>query len=159
MRPSPLDARPSTNSKVNPPGALKRAEEPESTYRDRMAISKGSRGETFLAWVIGGGAAIALLTLTRRSWDACQVDIGKVANGPTLLYVGLPVAVVVNVALFTLVYRLTRGGKGFFSPLLAAAIAITIADLALYSWAGTPASSPGICPGNVPPWWPTWIPT
>ena len=132
---------------------------PASTYRDARAISKGSRGETFLAWVIGGGAALALLTLTRRSWDACQVDVGKVANGPTLFFVGLPVSVVVNVALFTLVYRLTRGGKGFFSPLLAATIAIAIADLALYSWAGTPAASPGICPGNVPPWWPTWIPT
>jgi hypothetical protein len=142
-----------------PSGALNCAVGPASTYRDGMAISKGSRGETFLAWVIGGGAAIALLTLTRRSWDTCNVDIGKVANGPTLLFVGLPVSVVVNVALFTLVYRLTRGGKGFFSPFLAAVIAITIADLALYSWAGTPAAAPGICPGNVPSWWPTWIPT
>jgi hypothetical protein len=124
-----------------------------------MGISKGSRGETFLAWVVGGGAALGLLTLTRRTWDTCHIDIGKVANGPTLLFVGLPVSVVVNVLLFHLVYRASKSGKGFFTPLLAAAIAITIADLALYSWAGTPATAPGICPGNVPPWWPTWIPT
>jgi hypothetical protein len=124
-----------------------------------MGISKGSRGETFLAWVVGGSAAFGLLTLTRRTWDQCHIDIGKVGNGPTLLFVGLPVSVVVNVVLFSFVYRISKSGKGFFTPLLAAAIAITIADLALYSWAGTRAASPGICPAGVPPWWPTWIPT
>ena len=124
-----------------------------------MAFSKGSRGETFLAWVIGGGAAIGLLTLTRRSWDACNVDIGKIANGPTLLFVGLPVSVVVNVLLFTIVYRISKGGKGLATPLFVALVAMAIADLALYSWAGTPAWAPGTCPANVPPFWPTFIPT
>jgi hypothetical protein len=124
-----------------------------------MAFSKGSRGETFLAWVIGVGAAFGLLTLTRRSWDECNVDIGKIANGPTLLFVGLPVSVVVNVLLFTIVYRISKGGKGLAAPFLVAVIAIAIADLALYSWAGTPAWAPGTCPANVPSFWPTFIPT
>ncbi|TCO19108.1 hypothetical protein EV652_11487 [Kribbella steppae] len=124
-----------------------------------MALAaKGSRGESFLAVVVGGGAAFGLVVITSRSWKACQVDVaGSVPNGLTLLFLGLPLALIVNLVLFNLVFR--YAGKTFFFSLIAASLAITIADLALYSWQGTPAASPGICPGNVPPWWPTWIPT
>jgi hypothetical protein len=127
-----------------------------------MAFSKGSRLESFLALVVGGGAGFGLIVLTSRAWKACGVNVGGVGNGLTLLFVGVPVAMVVNIVLFTMVFRLSRSGKSsgkFLSPFLAAAIAIAIADLALFSWQGTPATSAGVCPGNVPPWWPTWIPT
>jgi hypothetical protein len=127
-----------------------------------MAIAKGSRAESCISLVVGGGAGFGLIVLTARAWKACGVDVGGVGNGPTLLFVGVPVAAVVNIVLFTMVFRLSRSGKSggkFFSPFLAAVIAITIADLALFSWQGTPAASHGICPGNVPPWWPAWIPT
>jgi hypothetical protein len=127
-----------------------------------MAFSKGSRLESFLALVVGGGAGFGLIVLTSRAWKACGVKVGGVGNGATLLFVGVPVAMVVNIVLFTVVFRFSRTGKSsgkFLSPFLAAAIAITIADLALFSWQGTPATTPGICPGNIPPWWPTWIPT
>lgn len=118
---------------------------------------------SFLTLVVGGGAAIGLLTLTRRAWDTCNVEINDVGNGVTLLFVGLPVAMVVNMVLFNVVFRLSQKGKGggkFFGPLLAALIAITIADLALFSWAGTPVwALASVCPANVPPWWPTYLPT
>ena len=120
--------------------------------------AKGSRGESFLAVVVGGGAAFGLVVITSRSWRACQVDVaGSVPNGLTLLFLGLPLALIVNLVLFNLVFR--YAGETFFFSLIAASLAIAIADLALYSWQGTPAASPGVCPGNVPPWWPTWIPT
>ncbi|MBB6565840.1 hypothetical protein HPO96_17810 [Kribbella sandramycini] len=124
-----------------------------------MALfSKGGRTESFLAIVVGGGAAFGLVVITSRSWKECKVDVaGSVPNGLTLLFLGLPLALIVNLVLFTIVYR--YAGKALFMGLIAAAIAIAIADLALYSWQGTPAASPGICPGNVPPWWPEWIPT
>lgn len=124
-----------------------------------MALAaKGSKGEKFLTVVVGGGTAFGLIVITSRSWKACQVDVaGSVPNGLTLLFLGLPLALIVNLVLFNLVFR--YAGKTFLFSLIAAAIAIAIADLALYSWQGTPAASPGICPGNVPPWWPAWIPT
>ncbi|MFC0624186.1 hypothetical protein [Kribbella deserti] len=118
---------------------------------------------SFLTLVIGGGAGFGLLTLTRRAWDTCNVQINDVGNGVTLLFVGLPVAMVVNMVLFNVVFRISQRGKAggkFFKPLLAALIAIAIADLALFSWAGTPAWLPSpLCPANVPPWWPTSLPT
>lgn len=120
--------------------------------------AKGSKGESFLAVVVGGGAAFGLIVVTSRAWKACHVDVtGSVPNGLTLLFLGLPLALIVNLVLFTVVFR--YAGKAFLFSLIAAAIAIAIADLALFSWQGTPAGSPGTCPGNVPPWWPTWIPT
>lgn len=121
----------------------------------------GSRLESFLSVVVGGSAGFGLVVMTRRAWDACQVVINDIGNGVTLLFVGVPVAGVVNIGLFGLVFRLSKGGKGnLMMPLLTAAVAITIADLALFSWAGTPAAAPApICPANVPPWWPAWIPT
>jgi uncharacterized BrkB/YihY/UPF0761 family membrane protein len=125
-------------------------------------VAKSSKGETFLSVVIGGAAGFGLLVMTRRAWDVCHVDLsGPVGNGPTLFFVGVPVSLVVNIALFNLVFRFMRRGKGgkWTMPLLAALIAIAIADLALFSWAGTPATLPGICPANVPPWWPKGIPT
>src|ERR671918_175606 len=124
-----------------------------------MALAaKGSKGEKFLTVVVGGGTAFGLIVITSRAWKACQVDVaGSVPNGLTLLFLGLPLALIVNLILFNVVFR--YAGKTFLFSLIAAAIAIAIADLALYSWQGTPAASPGICPGNVPPWWPTWIPT
>jgi hypothetical protein len=73
------------------------------------------------------------------------------------LFLGLPIALIVNLVLFNVVFR--YAGKAFLFSLIAALIAIAIADLALFSWQGTPAASPGTCPGNVPPWWPAWIPT
>jgi hypothetical protein len=111
--------------------------------------------------VIGGAAGFGLLVMTRRAWDVCNVVINSVGNGPFLLFVGLPVALVVNIGLFNIVFRIMRRGKGgrWFMPMLAAAIAIAIADLALFSWAGTPAGLPGVCPANVPPWWPKSVPT
>jgi hypothetical protein len=125
-------------------------------------MGKGSRTESFLAMVVGGGLAFGLLAVTWRAWKACGVKINDVGNGPTMIFVGIPVAFVVNIVLFSLVFRFMRSGKGgaFFMPFLAATIAIVIADLALFSWAGTPATNPAnICPANVPPWWPTGIPT
>jgi FtsH-binding integral membrane protein len=123
-----------------------------------MAVAKGSKFESFLAVVVGGGAAFGLVVITSRAWKTCYVDVaGKVPNGLTLLFLGLPLALIVNLILFTVVFRYS--GKSFLTALFATAIAIAIADLALFSWQGTPAASPGICPGNVPPWWPTWIPT
>jgi FtsH-binding integral membrane protein len=123
-----------------------------------MAVAKGSKFESFLAVVVGGGAAFGLVVITSRAWKTCHVDVaGKVPNGLTLLFLGLPLALIVNLILFTVVFRYS--GKSFLTALFATAIAIAIADLALFSWQGTPAASPGICPGNVPPWWPTWIPT
>lgn len=120
--------------------------------------AKGSKGESFLAVVVGGGAAFGLIVLTSRAWKACRVDVtGSVPNGLTLLFLGVPIALIVNLVLFTVVFR--YAGKAFLFSLIAAAIALAIADLALFSWQGTPAGSPGSCPGNVPPWWPTWIPT
>ena len=121
-----------------------------------------NRLDSFLSVVVGGAAGFGLVVLTSRAWKACDVVINSVGNGPTLLFVGVPVAGVVNIVLFSVVFRLSRSGKGsaFLMPFLAAAIAITIADLALFSWAGTPAASAApICPANVPPWWPPWIPT
>jgi hypothetical protein len=123
-----------------------------------MAVAKGSKFESFLAVVVGGGAAFGLVVITSRAWKTCHVDVaGKVPNGLTLLFLGLPLALIVNLILFTVVFRYS--GRGFLTALVATAIAIAIADLALFSWQGTPAASPGTCPGNVPPWWPTWIPT
>ncbi|GAA1603075.1 hypothetical protein GCM10009804_69410 [Kribbella hippodromi] len=119
--------------------------------------AKGSKGESFLAVVLGGGAAFGLVVITSRAWKTCHVDIGSVPNGLTLLFLGLPLALIVNLVLFTIVFR--YAGKAFLFSLIAAAIAIAIADLALFSWQGTPAGAHGTCPGNVPPWWPTWIPT
>ena len=123
-----------------------------------MANAKSSRVESFLAVVVGGGTAFGLIVITSRAWKTCHVDVeGKVPNGLTLLFLGLPLALIVNIVLFTLVFRYT--GKAFLMSFVAAAIAITIADLALFSWQGTPAATPGICPAGVPPWWPEWIPT
>ncbi|MEU4390704.1 hypothetical protein [Kribbella sp. NPDC023855] len=124
-------------------------------------MAKSSKSETFLSVVIGGAAGFGLVVMTRRAWDVCHVVINSVGNGPFLLFVGVPVAFVVNIGLFNIVFRFMRRGKGgkWFMPMLAAAIAIAIADLALFSWAGTPASLPGICPANVPPWWPNSVPT
>ena len=121
----------------------------------------GSRLERFLSLVVGGSAGFGLVVLTRRAWDACHVVINDVGNGVTLLFVGVPVAGVVNIGLFGLVFRMSKGGKGnLMTPLLSAAVAIAIADLALFSWAGTPAGlAAPICPANVPPWWPAFIPT
>lgn len=122
-------------------------------------MAKGNR-LSFFSVVVGGSAAFGLLWLTRRSWDDCHVTINGVGNGPTLLFVGLPVALVVNIGLFSVVYKLTRKGGSFRMALLSALIAIAIADLALYSWVGTPATTAApVCPANVPPWWPEWIPT
>ncbi len=119
---------------------------------------KSGKVESFLTIVVGGGSAFGLVVLTSRSWKACNVDVaGPMPNGLTLLFLGLPLALIVNLILFTIAYR--YAGKTLFMGLIAAAIAITIADLALYSWQGTPAASPGTCPGNVPPFWPVWIPT
>jgi len=124
-------------------------------------MAKSSKSETFLSVVIGGAAGFGLVVMTRRAWDVCHVVLNGVGNGPTLLFVGVPVAGVVNIGLFNLVFRFMRRGKGgkWTMPFLAAIIAIAIADLALFSWAGTPASNPGICPAGVPPWWPAGIPT
>ncbi|WP_020388656.1 hypothetical protein [Kribbella catacumbae] len=125
-------------------------------------MAKSSKGETFLSVVIGGSAAFGLIVMTRRAWDACHVVLtGKVSNGTTLFFVGIPVSFVVNIVLFNLVFRFMRRGKGgkWTMPLLAAAIAIAIADLALFSWAGTPETLPGTCPGNIPPWWPKGVPS
>ena len=123
-----------------------------------MAVAKGSKSESFLAVVVGGGAAFGLVVITSRAWKTCHVDVpGKVPNGLTLLFLGLPLTLIVNLILFNVVFRYS--GKGFLTALVATAIAIAIADLALFSWQGTPAASPGTCPGNVPPWWPAWIPT
>lgn len=120
--------------------------------------AKGSKGESFLAVVVGGGAAFGLIVMTSRAWKTCRVDVaGSVPNGLTLLFLGVPIALIVNLVLFTVVFR--YAGKAFLFSLLAACIALAIADLALFSWQGTPAGSPGICPGNVPPWWPKMIPT
>ncbi|ADB29417.1 hypothetical protein Kfla_0293 [Kribbella flavida DSM 17836] len=124
-------------------------------------MAKGNR-LSFFSLVIGGAAGFGLLWLTRRAWDTCRVEVNGVGNGPTLLFVGLPVALVVNIVLFSVVWRVMKKGGGgkFLMPLLGALIAITIADLALFSWAGTPATLPAaLCPANVPPWWPEWIPT
>jgi hypothetical protein len=128
-----------------------------------MAKAAGkNRMDSFLSLVVGGAAGFGLVVLTSRAWRDCGVTINSIGNGPTLLFVGVPVAGVVNIVLFSVVYRTSRrtnGGK-FVMPFLAAAIAITIADLALFSWAGTPAgSAASLCPANVPHWWPTWIPT
>lgn len=102
-----------------------------------MALAaKGSKGEKFLTVVVGGGTAFGLIVITSRSWKACQVDVaGSVPNGLTLLFLGLPLALIVNLVLFNLVFR--YAGKTFLFSLIAAAIAIAIADLALYSWQGT----------------------
>jgi len=125
-------------------------------------MAKSSKGESFLSVVIGGSAAFGLIVLTRRAWDACHVVLnGNISNGTTLFFVGVPVSFVVNIVLFNVVFRIMRRGKGgkWMMPLLAATIAITIADLGLFSWAGTPDTLPGTCPGNVPPWWPASVPT
>jgi len=125
-------------------------------------MGKGSRTESFLAVVVGGGLGFGLLAVTWRAWRTCGVKINDVGNGPTMVFVGIPIAFVVNFVLFSLVFRFMRSGKGgaFLMPLLAATIAIVIADLALFSWAGTPAANPAnVCPANVPPWWPPSIPT
>jgi hypothetical protein len=123
-----------------------------------MANAKGKRVESFLAVVVGGGAAFGLVVITSRAWKTCHVDVaGDVPNGLTLLFLGLPLALIVNLVLFTVVFRYSS--KTFLMSFVAAAIAIAIADLALFSWQGTPAAASGICPGNVPPWWPTWLPT
>ena len=106
--------------------------------------AKGSKGESFLAVVVGGGAAFGLIVLTSRAWKACQVDVtGSVPNGLTLLFLGVPLALIVNLVLFTVVFR--YAGQVPFS-LIAAAIAIAIADLALFSWQVPPDCT---CPGNV----------
>jgi hypothetical protein len=122
-----------------------------------VANAKSSRVESFLAVVVGGGTAFGLIVNTARAWKTCHVDVGKVSNGLTLLFLGLPLALIVNIVLFTVMFR--YAGKAFLMSFIAAAIAITIADLALFSWQGTPAGTPGICPAGVPPWWPAWIPT
>jgi hypothetical protein len=123
-------------------------------------MAKGSKVDSFLTLVVGGSAGFGLIVLTSRSWKACGVHLNGVGNGPTLFFAGIPVAFVVNLVLFNFVYRFSRKGQGFFTALLAATIAIAIADLALYSWAGTPNFTPSsLCPGNVPPWWPKSIPT
>ena len=115
-----------------------------------MALAaKGSKGESFLAVVVGGGAAFGLIVITSRAWKACDVDVtGSVPNGLTLLFLGLPLALIVNLVLFTTVFR--YAGKAFLFSLIAAAVAITIADLALFSWQGTPAGYPGHLPGVRP---------
>ncbi|WBQ05170.1 hypothetical protein [Kribbella sp. CA-293567] len=124
-------------------------------------MAKSSKSETFFSVVIGGAAGFGLIVLTRRAWDVCHVVLTGVGNGPTLFFVGIPVAGVVNIGLFNLVFRFMRRGKGgkWTMPFIAAIIAIGIADLALFSWAGTQAGNPGICPAGVPPWWPASIPT
>ncbi|MBP2354128.1 hypothetical protein JOF29_005238 [Kribbella aluminosa] len=120
--------------------------------------AKGSKAESFLTVVVGGGAAFGLIMLTSRAWKACHVVIGgKLPNGLTLLFLGVPIALIVNLVLFTVVFR--YAGKAFLFSLFAACVALAIADLALFSWQGTPAGSPGTCPGNVPPWWPKGLPT
>jgi hypothetical protein len=123
-------------------------------------MAQPTKFESFVTVVVGVAGAFGLLTLTRRAWDTCGVKINDLGNGVTLLFLGLPVALIVNVGLFGLVFRLSKGQGKFFKPFLAAAIAVTLADLALFSWAGTPATLPApTCPANVPPWWPEWIPT
>ena len=123
-------------------------------------MGKPTKVESFVSVVVGVGAGFGLLTLTRRAWDACRVQINDVGNGPTLFFVGLPVALVVNIVLFSFVFRFSKGQGKFVMPFITAAVAVTIADLALFSFAGTPAGLPAsVCPGNVPPWWPEWIPT
>jgi hypothetical protein len=115
--------------------------------------------ERFLTLVFGVGGAFVLIVLTSRAWRECQVDIGGVGNGPTLLFAGVPLALIVNIVVFNLVYRYARMG-GRFTTLLAACVALTIANLALFSWAGTPTFVPApVCPANVPSWWPAGIPT
>jgi hypothetical protein len=121
--------------------------------------SSGGRLERFLTLVFGLGGAFALIVLTSRAWRTCHVDIGGVGNGATLLFAGVPIALVVNIVVFNVVYRYSFKRKGF-AALLAAVVAITIANLALFSWAGTPTFVPAhVCPANVPPWWPNSIPT
>jgi hypothetical protein len=125
-----------------------------------MPMGKPTKVESFVSVVVGVSAGFGLLTLTRRAWDACRVEINNVGNGPTLFFVGLPVALVVNIVLFSFVFRFSKGQGKFVMPFITAAVAITIADLALFSFAGTPAGLPAsVCPANVPPWWPEWIPT
>ncbi|MGC4936529.1 hypothetical protein [Kribbella sp. DT2] len=124
-------------------------------------MGKGNR-LSFFSLVIGGAAGFGLLWITRRAWDDCGVKLNGVGNGATLLFVGLPVAMVVNIVLFSVVWRVMKKGGGgkFLMPLTGALIAIAIADLALFSWAGTPAGmATPICPANVPAWWPEWIPS
>ena len=121
--------------------------------------SSSSGLERFLTLVFGLGGAFALIVLTSRAWRDCHVSIGGVGNGATLLFAGVPIALVVNLVLFNFVYRYSFKRKGY-AALLAACIAIVIADLALFSWAGTPTFVPAhVCPANVPPWWPASIPT
>jgi hypothetical protein len=125
-----------------------------------LPMAKPSKFESFVNLVVGVGAAFGLLTLVRRSWDTCGVKINDLGNGATLLFLGLPVALIVNIGLFGIVFRLSKGQGKFVVPFVTAAVAITIADLALFSWAGTPATLPSsLCPANVPTWWPEWIPT
>jgi hypothetical protein len=122
-------------------------------------MASGSASERFLTLVFGVGGAFALIVLTSKAWRACRVDIGTVGNGPTLLFAGVPIALIVNIVLFNFVYRFSHKGRGY-TALLTACIAVAIADLALFSWAGTPTFVPAhVCPANVPPWWPTGIPT
>jgi hypothetical protein len=139
---------------------LRKATEGRSPYG--WGMGKGNR-LSFFSLVIGGAAGFGLLWITRRAWDDCGVKLtGPVGNGPTLLFVGLPVALVVNIVLFSIVWRVMRKGGGgkFLMPLIGALVAIAIADLALFSWAGTPAGlAAPLCPANVPAWWPEWIPT
>jgi hypothetical protein len=130
-----------------------------ATWDPVPGVLYGDPMERFLTLVFGLGGAFGLIVLTSRAWQACQVDIGGVGNGATLLFAGVPVAVVVNVVLFNLVYRFSRMRKSY-TAMLAACVAIAIADLALFSWAGTPTFVPApVCPANVPPWWPSSIPT
>jgi hypothetical protein len=118
-----------------------------------------ARFERFLTLVFGVGGAFLLILLTSRSWRACRVDIGGVGNGATLLFAGVPLALLVNITVFNVVFRFSGKGKKY-AALLMACVAIAIADLALYSWAGTPTFVPAhVCPANVPPWWPEGIPT
>ena len=64
------------------------------------------------------------------------------------MFLGLPLALIVNLVLFSIVFR--YAGKAFLFSLVAAAVAITIADLALFSWQGHPGRFARHLPGQRP---------
>lgn len=114
-----------------------------------------------MAWgiMLGGAAAVGLVSLASRVFAACDVGLNAGATSMALTIV-LPILWGLNVAVFVAAFAVVRATTRRRSAAVGAGlVALVLVAWLLIAWQVTPADYPDpICPANVPPWWPSWIP-